>query len=127
MNVMKKLIPFALLTTTLAVIQYFLPWWSAFLAAAAFFYLWRGPGISPFVMSFSAGFLVWMLTAGISDFQHGFALSTMLMSLLGGIPSWAVYLITAVVGGITPGLGGWCGRLARQAVSGEATQNAPQE
>ncbi len=124
---MTKLIPFALLTAILAIVQYFMPWWSGFLASAGFFYLWRASGITPFVMSFFAGFLVWILAAGMSDFQNDFALSGMLASLLGEIPSWIVYLITAVIGGTTSGLGGWCGRMARLAVSGDFTQNAPQE
>ena len=94
------------------------PWWAPALAAlllAFLFPVWRRGG---FYFAFLGGLLVW---GGYAGYLHLFSEGRLgdRLAVTFGVPTgWVLVLITALVGGITAGLGGLLGSSLRIALAG---------
>lgn len=90
-------------------VQISLPWYSlAFLALIFGFMMKVKPGIT-FLVFLICGALLWLITAYWKDAQSHSQLSTRVAILFGVGQTIILLVATALIGGITSGLGAWCG------------------
>jgi hypothetical protein len=99
-------------------VTWIMPWWSVVLVAAVFCAAARiRPG-----RAFRAGFLGVFLFWGTADLVVSSANDHLLagrMGLLFHLPHWSLFiLVSAVVGGLVGGLGGWSGAAIQRAFVG---------
>ena len=114
---MKKIIAFAIVILVSLAVQLvpFLPWWTflmpIFLVGVVLpLERWK---ISPFLMGFVAGFLVWFIaTLYFETIYKGEIMSK--ISKIISIPDYLVYGIVGFIGGILTGLGLYSGFLLRR-------------
>lgn len=92
-------------------LQLFLPWYSLAFAGIAAGYFSGGKPTQGLVLYFLAGALLWGLVAFIKDSSSSSMLSARIGILFGNQSPGALLGLTALIGGITGGLGGWCGVL----------------
>ncbi len=111
MNFLKQVIATILMCLAL---QYFLPWWSLVIGAAAVGY-WAG---NKGFVSFGAGFfgvaLLWLATAMIIDAQTSSILTEKVARLFPTQSTPLLLLLTALVGGLCGGFAGLTGALIRK-------------
>ena len=111
---MKLLIEILVVAIATIILQTFLPWYgaagAAFVVGAAF----NNKAALSFVAAFTAVFLVWLGYAFWLDTQNASVLSSKIAELFSVNKPLLLLLITAVLGGITGGLGGWAGSELRK-------------
>jgi hypothetical protein len=91
-----------------------LPWWSLVIIAgiaAMLFPLkpWKGA-----LTAFSAGFLLWFISALLFNIANGGILAARVGQLFNGLGSGQLLAITALLGGVTAALGSLCGNYLGQ-------------
>jgi hypothetical protein len=91
------------------VLQYFLPWWSAAVAGFASAFLFKKKAFYSFVLGFAGVSMVWAGYAFWLDIQNASILSTKIAVLFRVQQPMILLLVTAIIGGITGGLGAWTG------------------
>lgn len=92
-------------------LQLFLPWYSLAFAGIAAGYFSGGKPAQALILYFLAGALLWGLAAIIKDSSSSSILSVRVGTLFGNQGPGALLVLCALIGGITGGLGGWCGAL----------------
>lgn len=102
-----------IIVLTLICVSQQLPWYlpaggSALLAFVL--PVWRRGGSW---FAFLGGFFSWGVYAGIINWENQGILSNRLAAAFGLLDGWLLVLLTALVGGITTGLGGWFGAALR--------------
>jgi hypothetical protein len=112
---MKFLIQLLLTIITSWLLQSFLPWWSAVIAAFIIGLLLSGnKGISSFFAGFSAIFLLWFGYALVIDINSQSILTEKIASILTVNNKYILIMITGVIGALPAGFGALTGnRLAR--------------
>lgn len=110
MNFLKQLVATALLCLAL---QYFFPWWTLVIGSFAAGY-WAG---NKGFVSFAAGFLgvalLWVITAMLIDAQTNSILTEKVAQLFPTKTPALLYVLTAVVGGLTAGFAALAGALVK--------------
>lgn len=110
----------ALLIALLAFVAgYYLPWWTIAIAAAL------GTWIIPqrkiffsFLSAFLSVGLLWFFIAGYIDLRNQHILSSRISNLFfHHAHPLALVVLSALIGGLTAGLGAWCGGLLRSLTS----------
>jgi hypothetical protein len=91
------------------VLQLFLPWWSAAVAASAATLLFNEKPLRSFVLGFAGVSVVWITYCLWIDWQNSSILSSKIAVLFQVQKPVFLHLIAALIGGITGGLGGWMG------------------
>lgn len=92
-------------------IQTSLPWyWMAFLALVLG-YSARFRPVQSLILFFLMGALLWVSLAYWKDIQSHAHLSARIGILFGVKNLFVLLTVTALIGGITSGLGAWCGSL----------------
>lgn len=91
--------------------QFFLPWYSLAFAGIAAGYMSKGKPAQSLALFFLAGAIFWGLAAFLKDSASSSILSARIGILFGNQSPGALLGLTALIGGITGGLGGWCGAL----------------
>jgi hypothetical protein len=100
-----------------------LPWWcSGIIACITMFLLRIAPARGLLAGFFGVG-LAWGVVAGWIDAENAGILSSKIGTLFMGLSSFALVLITGLIGGISGALGGITGALIRQAQSYQAVQS----
>ena len=111
MNFLKQLVATMVLCLAL---QYFFPWWTLVIGAAAAGY-WAG---NKGIVSFGAGFLgvalLWLITAMMINAQTNSILTEKVARLFPTQSSSLLLLLTALVGGLCGGFAGLTGALVRK-------------
>ena len=87
------------------------PWWSGSILACVIAYFWRQKPRTAFFGGFLGVALAWGVIAWRIDIQNGSILSKRIGELLMGIHPVGVILITAIIGGLTGGIGALTGSL----------------
>ena len=100
------------------ILQLFLPWWILAPAAALLAWLLRLTPQMAFLASLAAGILLW---GGYAWYLDNGILSARLAGMMGGLPSFFIFLLTSLVGGLVAAMGGVTGSLGRQ-LSGYSNQ-----
>lgn len=98
---------------TIACLWLHLPWFAPAIAAAILallFPVWRRGG---FWFAFLGGLLVWGIYAGFLHWDNVGRLSDRLAVTFGVANGWVLVATTALMGGLTTGLGGWFGASLR--------------
>ncbi len=96
---------FFLLLLTFWLTTLFLPWWALLIPAFIFGAALFDKSFLAFITGLTAGFFAWGLQVIYIDIANQSILSTRMAELLGVGQSWIVILLTALVGGITGGMG----------------------
>lgn len=115
------------LLATIACLWLNLPWFAPGLAAAVpamLFPVWRRGG---FWFAFLAGLLVWGIYAGYLHWDNAGRLSDRLAVTFGVADGWLLVAATAVLGGLTTGLGGWFGASLRLAFGKDRRPATPSD
>ncbi|MCB0633553.1 MAG: hypothetical protein R2824_13915 [Saprospiraceae bacterium] len=110
MNLLKPTIHLIALLVIGFLLQSFLPWWIVVLAAGG---LAWGLQLTPrqaFVASLLAGMLLW---GGYAIYLDNGILSHRLGQMMGGLSSFWIFLLTALIGGLLAAMGGVTGSLGR--------------
>ncbi|MBX6381136.1 hypothetical protein BXY57_1406 [Thermoflavifilum aggregans] len=106
----------ALLAALLAFLAgYYLPWWTIAIAGALSAWLIaQRLAFFSFLSAFLAVGLLWFFIAGYIDLQNQHILSRRISELFFHTSNpWPMLILTAFTGGLTAGLGAWCGALLR--------------
>ena len=96
-------------------------WYAPGIMAAALAVLlpvWKRGG---FWFAFLGGLMVWGFYAGYLHWENQGRLSDRLAVTFGLANGWALVGVTALIGGMTTGLGGWLGASLRRAFISEKT------
>jgi uncharacterized integral membrane protein len=96
MNFLKQL---AVTFVVCCVLQYFLPWWSLAAGSFAAGYAFNSKGFVSFLAGFLGVSLLWLTVAWVIDLKTASILSDKVDKIL----PINVYLLTALVGGLTGG------------------------
>jgi hypothetical protein len=98
-------------------------WWGGSIFACIVMYF---VGVAP-GRAFLAGFLglgiAWAILAGWTDTENGGLLSAQIGELFMGMPSFGVVLFTALIGGLSGGLGGMTGAYIRRTPVSRASRS----
>ena len=86
-------------------LQYFLPWWTLAIGAFASGYFLENSGFKSFMAGFLGIALLWLTVAFWLDIQNASLLSDKVNVIL----PINVFLLTALVGGLTGGFAAWTG------------------
>ena len=110
------LLQFSITLVVSWIVQLFAPWWSVVLVAAAVavFFQYRY-GIFSFLAAFTAVALLWLGVAYWINASHP-DLADKISTILGGIGDVALLLITALLGGLSAGMGALTGTMGRKLV-----------
>lgn len=92
-------------------IQTNLPWYSMALLALVLGYAAKFKPVSSLVLFFLLGAILWVSLAYWKDIQSQAHLSSRIGILFGVKNLFLLLAVTSLIGGITSGLGGWCGSL----------------
>lgn len=111
MNQVYQIMTITLLSIAL---QSFLPWWSAAVAAALPSFVFHERSLRSFVFGFIGVGIVWLVYALWLDIGNNSLLSNKISKLLGLKHPAYLLLLTALLGGITGGLGAWTGSELRK-------------
>lgn len=101
--------------TTIGCLWLHLPWFAAGIVAAVLallFPVWRRGG---FWFAFLGGLMVWGIYAGFLHWDNAGRLSDRLAVTFSVANGWVLVAVTALMGGLTTGLGGWFGASLRLA------------
>lgn len=101
--------------TTIGCLWLHLPWFAPGIAAAVLallFPVWRRGG---FWFAFLGGLMVWGIYAGFLHWDNAGRLSDRLAVTFSVANGWVLVAVTALMGGLTTGLGGWFGASLRLA------------
>jgi hypothetical protein len=92
------------------IVQTFLPWWTAVIAAALVEGIYGSKRFVSFFIGFYGIALPWMIGSLIIDIQNGFILSDRVLKLF-NLPTWPllIVILTGLIGGIAGGLASWAG------------------
>lgn len=96
------------------VLQLFMPWWTAAVAAFIISIAFNNTSFNAFTIGFISVFLVWSAYALWLDSQNASILSSKIAVLFSVKQPVILVLITGLIGGITGGLGGWVGNELRK-------------
>lgn len=104
------------LTTAAAswIFRLFLPWWSIVLGGLLAGMLYPSRSGICFAGGFTGAALLWGGYAALINVQNNGLLAGKMGQLLGGMPGWALVLVTAFVGGLYGGLGALLGSALRK-------------
>lgn len=111
-----KLAGFFFITTiTAAILALFLPWWTAAIAAAIVAFVMDVPTAKAFALGFAALSFLWLSYALFIEIQATTLtpLSQRIADVFKVGNANYIYLITAIIGGLTGGLGASCGSSIR--------------
>ena len=113
--VVRKALSEILLTAFLAaILQWWLPWWVVAIAAFVVAAIYNSRSIwQAFVSGFLGIGLLWFVYTFIIDISSLYILSSKVATIF-GVPTILLCIITALIGGITGGLGALCGNLFRK-------------
>ena len=104
---MRFLVVLILNALSSSLLLHFLPWWICLPIAFLIILMLPLKKLSAFLASGLGTSICWILYSSISDFHNGHILSGKIATLF-HLPSWMfVLIITAVIGFITGGLGGF--------------------
>jgi len=103
---MKIIIQIIAIAAVAFLLSLFLPWWS--IAIAAFIGAAVLPTDKNFLSGFVAIFLLWIITALIITSGSSSDLANRVAGIF-QVPSWALYLITGVLGGLVAGFAAMAG------------------
>jgi hypothetical protein len=110
---MKVLATVLLVSIPAYLLQFYLPWWSLSVWAGLVGFMLNQKNAWGFLGGLLGGALLWGGFAAYHIFQgEGYMTHRMAMNF--GVPSFVLWLATAMIGGITAGLGLLSGRLLRQ-------------
>lgn len=100
-----------LITTTFLclLLQFFLPWWTIAVGAAAGGVLFNNTGYASFIAGFIGVALLWLTVAASVDMATASILTDKINKLL----PMNVFILTGLVGGLVGGLGALTGSLLR--------------
>lgn len=107
-----------ILSITVILTQWFLPWWT-FLPVLALGAYWMMPNpFRAFVLGFGGMFLLWAGYAAWLNNGNESLLAGRMGQLFGGMPAVAMVVVSGVIAGLLGGLSAWlgataCGMLAR--------------
>jgi hypothetical protein len=116
--IMKFLIQLIIIIVLTIGLQLFLPWWSAGIAGILGGFMFYHKSYVSFLLGFIAVFSVWAVYAFWLDVQNASVLSSKIAMLFQVQKPMILLLVSAVIGGITGGLGSWVGSEARKLKSG---------
>ncbi|TGE19709.1 hypothetical protein [Hymenobacter elongatus] len=109
---------FLLLFVLSAIAQFFLPWWSITPVCLAAAFVARPHGGWAFLAGFAGVGLGWLILAAWWNVENDGLLAHRVAQLLPlGGNSWALVVLTAVLGGLVGGLAALAGAWLRQAVT----------
>lgn len=91
-----------------------LPWWIIAPAAATVCFLAGNPALQAFGIAFLAGLLLWGGEALFLDRANKGILSGQIGALFQGLPGYLMPALSALIGALTAGLGGWTGAAFRK-------------
>lgn len=113
---MKTLIQLFAFAFCAAIVQMFLPWWSVAIIGVIIGYVFgNAPGWA-FLAGLLAVGLLWLTYAGWLDMQNDSLLSGKVAQLFPTGKVAILYLLTALVGGLTGGLAAMTGSLLQRAL-----------
>jgi len=78
------------------------PWWTMIFACLIAGLIGPDRGYKAFTAGLIASAGLWLVLALVADFQNGGILSAQISTLM-GFPSWLIYLVTCIIGGLTGG------------------------
>jgi hypothetical protein len=96
--------------------QFFLPWWSLSIPCLAVGFLYGTTGTGSFLKGFLAVALLWTGAAFIISYTSGSSLPVQISGLFPGKAVGVIYLITALVGGLTGGFSALTGQQLRKII-----------
>jgi len=113
---MKTLIQLFVFAVVAAIVQLFLPWWSIAVVGVAIGYAFDNPPGWAFLAGLLAMGLLWLTYAGWLDVQNDSLLSGKVAQLFPTGKVGILYVLTALVGGLTGGFAAMTGALLQKAV-----------
>lgn len=95
------------------IFRMFMPWWSIVLGGLVAGAVYPKSTKACFGGGFIGAAILWGGYAAFINVQNNGLLAGKMGQLFGGVPAWAMILITAITGGIYGGLGAWLGSAVR--------------
>ena len=116
---------FSLLFFSFWIVSLFLPWWTLMIPAVILGATLFDRSLAAFTVGFAALFAAWLVQVLYVNLANESILSTRIAEMLGVGHSWAVILITALIGGLIGGMGTLLGSQIRQLLRPADIQNSP--
>ena len=114
MNQSNSIFLFSIMILLAAVLQFFLPWWTMAISCAMVGFAFGRSGASSFSIGFLSIALLWTGTALWINKQTGSGLPDQIGLLFPGKSMVVLYVLTALVGGLTGGSASLTGYLLRK-------------
>ena len=114
MNQMNYFLQLTIIAVLALVLQSFLPWWSLTIPCAVIGFLYGRSGTSSFLVGFVSIALLWTGLAAWIQNQTGSLLPAQISNLFPGKSVIILFVLTAVVGGLTGGFSTLTGYLLRR-------------
>ena len=105
--------------------QQYSPWWMMALVGAFAAFTFHKRRWTSFLIGLIGGGLLWFVPAYLADLENNGLLSQKIGLLFGDLSPNMLLLLTALIGGLTTGLGAWTGSAGRylmQKNKGDDTQ-----
>jgi len=93
--------------------QQYSPWWTMALVGALAAFTFHKRRWSSFLIGLIGGGLLWFIPALLANLNNNELLSQKIGLLFGGLSPNMLLLLTALIGGLTTGLGAWTGSAGR--------------
>ncbi len=101
-------------------VGYFGYWWGVAIVAAILSFFFRLTPLTSFIIGFSSVSLMWLTYAVILNMINKGEMASKIGTLIGGLPTLQLIVITAGIGGILGGLGALTGSLGRELLAPQA-------
>lgn len=113
---MKNLMTIVILSISVLLIQYFLPWWTLIFPCSLFGFLYGNKAGRSFLIGFLSVALAWLAVAFWIRLDAGPALSDQVAGIFPGKSVAVLFALTGLIGGLAGGLTSWTGYELRRMI-----------
>lgn len=89
------------------------PWWTLAIVGALAAFTFHKRRWASFVIGLLGGSILWLIPAYIANIENNGLLLQKIALIFGGLSPNLLLLLTALIGGLTAGLGAWTGSAGR--------------
>ncbi|HHB78019.1 MAG TPA: hypothetical protein ENK85_02150 [Saprospiraceae bacterium] len=101
--------------------QQYTPWWTLAIIGALAAFTFHKRRWTSFLIGLLGGSILWFIPAYLADIENNGLLLQKISLLFGGLSPNMLLLLTALIAGLTTGLGAWVGSAGRYLISNNGT------